>query len=114
MTENSIAPFAMRTSAASSLTLSEPYARLGVIEKFNSQGLQCKLHSADSHRAAGDRLGTPRFHVSDRVHVNPSRIRYLLLISPRQSARGLQLISGDEHGLVSIHIFLVDTTADPE
>jgi hypothetical protein len=30
------ASLAMRTSALSSLTLSEPHARLGVIEKFNS------------------------------------------------------------------------------
>jgi hypothetical protein len=30
------ASLAVRTSALSSLTLSEPHARLGVIEKFNS------------------------------------------------------------------------------
>ena len=30
------ASLAMRTSALSSLTLPEPHARLGVIEKFNS------------------------------------------------------------------------------
>ena len=71
------------------MTLSELHARLGVIEKFDSKGLQCKLHFADGHRAAGDRLGAPCFHVSDSVHVDPSRVRYLLLIDPRQSARGL-------------------------
>jgi hypothetical protein len=102
--ENSIVPLAVRTSAPSSLTLSEPHARLGVIEEFDSEGLQCKLHFADGHCAAGDRLGAPCFHVSDRVHVDPSRVRHLLLIDPRQSARGLQLISSGEHGLVSIPI----------
>jgi hypothetical protein len=66
----------------------ETDARPGVIKKFNSQGLQGKLHVADCHCAAGDRLGTPCFHVSDRVHVDPSRIRYLLLIDPRQGACG--------------------------
>ena len=86
------------------MTLSEPHAWLGVIEKFDSEGLQCKLHFADGHCAAGDRLGAPCFHVSDRVYVDPSGVRYLLLIDPRQSARGLQLISSGEHGLVSIPI----------
>jgi hypothetical protein len=79
------------------MTLSEPHAWLGVIEKFDSKGLQCKLHFADGHRAAGDGLRAPCFHVSDRVHVDPSRVRYLLLIDPRQSARGLQLISCGQH-----------------
>jgi hypothetical protein len=51
----------------------------------------------DSHCATGDRLGAPCFHVSDRVHVDSSRVGYLLLIDPRQSTRRLQLISGDEH-----------------
>jgi hypothetical protein len=83
---------------SSSLTLSEPHARVGVIEKFNSYCLECELHSADRHCAAGDRLGAPCFHVSDRVHIDPSRVRYLLLIDPRQSTRRLQLISGDQHG----------------
>jgi hypothetical protein len=71
---------------------------MGVIEKFDSESLQCKLHFADSHCAAGKRLGTPCFHVSDRVHVDPSGVCHLLLIDPRQSARGLQLISSCEHG----------------
>jgi hypothetical protein len=93
---------AVPTLAPSSLTLSEPHARLGVIEEFDSEGLQCKLHFADGHCAAGDRLGALCFHVSDRVHVDPGRVRHLLLINPRQSARGLQLISSGEHGLVSI------------
>jgi hypothetical protein len=89
------------------VTLSEPHAWLGVIEKFDTEGLQCKLHFADGHCAAGDKLGAPCFHVSDRVHVDPSRVRYLLLIDPRQRARGLQLISSGEHGLVSTPIFLL-------
>jgi hypothetical protein len=97
---------------SSSLALSEPHARLGVIEKFNSYGLECELHFADRHCAAGDRPGAPRFHVSDRVHIDPSRVRYLLLIDPRQSTRRLQLISGDQHGLVSIPIFVVDMAAN--
>jgi hypothetical protein len=79
------------------MTLSEPHARLGVIEEFDPEGLQCKLHFADGHCAAGDRLGAPCFHISDRVHVDPSRVCHLLLIDPRQSARGLQLISSGEH-----------------
>jgi hypothetical protein len=86
------------------MTLSEPHARLGVIEEFDSEGLQCKLHFADRHCAAGDGLGAPCFHVSDRIHVDASRVRNLLLIDPRQSARGLQLISSGEQGLVSIPI----------
>ena len=86
------------TSAPSSLTLSEPHARLGVIEEFDSEGLQCNLHFADGHCAAGDRLGAPCFHVSDRVYIDPSRVCHLLLIDPRQSARSLQLISSGEHG----------------
>jgi hypothetical protein len=85
------------TSAPSSLTLSEPHARLGVIEEFDSEGLQCKLHFADGHCAAGDRLGAPCFHVSDRVYIDPSSVCHLLLIDPRQSARGLQLISSGKH-----------------
>ena len=84
------------------MTLSQPHARLSVIEKFDSEGLQGNLHFADGHCAAGDRLGAPCFHVSDRVHVDASRVRNLLLIYPRKSARGLQLISSGEHGLVSI------------
>jgi hypothetical protein len=86
------------TSAPSSLMLSEPHARLGVIEEFDSEGLQCKLHFADGQCAAGDGLGAPCFHISDRVHVDPSRVGHLLLIDPRQSARGLQLISSGEYG----------------
>src|ERR1700757_1374452 len=89
---------AVRTSAPSSMTLSEPHARLGMIEEFDSEGLQCKLHLADGHCAAGDRLGAPCFHVSDRVYIDPSTVCHLLLIDPRQSARGLQLISSGEHG----------------
>ena len=106
----SITPLAVRTSAPSSMTLSELHARLAVIEEFDSERLQCKLHFADGHCAAGDRLGALCFHVSDRVHVDPSRVRHLLLIDPHQSARGLQLISSGEHGLVSIPIFYVDIT----
>ena len=90
----------LASSAPRSLTLSEPHARLGVIEKFDSEGFQCKLHFADGHCAAGDRLGTSSFHVSDRIHVDPSRVRHLLLIDPRQSACGFQLISNDEHDYV--------------
>jgi hypothetical protein len=90
------------------MTLSQPHARVGMIEKFNSEGLQCKLDFADGHCAAGDRLGAPCFHVSDRVHVDPSGVRYLLLIGTRQSARGLQLISRGQH--FAIPIFLVDIT----
>jgi hypothetical protein len=84
-------------SALGSMTLSQPHARLGVIEKFDSEGLQCKLHFADGDCAAGDRLGAPCFHVSDRVHVDPSSVRHLLLIDPRQSACGFQLISSGKH-----------------
>ena len=84
------------------MTLSEPHARLGVIEEFDSEGFQCKLHFADGHCAAGDRLGAPCFHVSDRVYVDPGSVRHLLLIDTRQSARGLQLISSGEHRLVPI------------
>ena len=99
----------MPTSAPSSLTLSEPHARLGVIEEFDSEGLQCKLHFADGHCAAGDRVRAPCFHVSDRVYIDPSRVCHLLLIDPRQSARGLQLISSGEH--VGFHTyFIVDIT----
>jgi hypothetical protein len=75
------------------MTLSQPHPRLGVVEKFDSEGLQCKLHFADGHCAAGYRLAAPCFHVSDRIHVDASRVRHLLLIDPRQSARGLQLIT---------------------
>jgi hypothetical protein len=64
------------------MALSEPDARLGVIEEFNSEALQCKLHFADGHGAARNRLRASCFHVSDRVHVDPSRVRYLLLIDP--------------------------------
>jgi hypothetical protein len=92
------------------MTLSDSHARLGVIEKFDSEGLQCKLDFADGNCAAGDRLGTACFHVSDRVHVNPSRVRYLLLINPRQSACGFQLISRGKHELVSASVISVDTT----
>jgi hypothetical protein len=87
------------------MTLSEPHARLGVIEEFDSEGLQRKLHFADGHCATGNRLGAPCFHVSDRVHVDPSRVRHLLLIDSRQSARGLQLVSSGEHGLGFLPIF---------
>jgi len=76
-------------SAPRSLTLSESHTRLGVIEKFDSEGFQCKLHFADDHCAAGDRLAAPCFHVSDRIHVDPSSVGHLLLIDPRESARGL-------------------------
>ena len=67
----------------------EANARPGVIEKFNSQGFQSQLHIADSDCATGDRFSSPCFHVSDRVHVEPSRIRHLLLVNPRQRTRGL-------------------------
>jgi hypothetical protein len=79
------------------MTGAEPYTRLRVIEKFDSQGLQCKLHFADGDCAAGDRLSAPCFHISDRVHVDPSTVSYLLLIDASQSARGFQLISSNKH-----------------
>jgi hypothetical protein len=79
------------------MTGAEPYTRLRVIEKFDSHGLQCKLHFADGDCAAGDRAGAPCFHISDRVHVDPSTVSYLLLIDTSQSARGFQLISSNKH-----------------
>jgi hypothetical protein len=82
------------------MTLSQSHARLSVVEKFYSEGLQRSLHFADGYCAAGDSLGTSSFHVSDRVHVDPSRVRHLLLIDTRQSACGFQLISNDKHDSV--------------
>jgi len=58
-----------------------------VIEKFNSQGLQSNLNSADCNCAASYWFTAACFHVSDRIHVDLSRIRYMLLIDACQSAR---------------------------
>ena len=74
---------AVRTSALSSLTLSEPHARLGVIEEFilRASSASCTLRTVTALLVIGLLPRASMFR--DRVHVDPGGIRDPLLIDLR-------------------------------
>ena len=63
----------------------EANARPGVIEKFNSEGLQGKLHITNGHCTTRDKFRSPCFHVSDRIHVNPGKSATCCWLTPARA-----------------------------